>query len=80
MFGSITKYKANIGVGVIVTEDGQKFRFTKDEIVNVNGRVVGHDVDFEIGGIARPKDIILMTGSPWSVFGKAGGKAPRLFS
>lgn len=68
MFGSITKYKANIGVGVIVAEDGRKYRFTGDEIVNPNGRVVGHEVDFEVTGIARPREIVLMAGSPWNAF------------
>jgi len=69
MFGSITKYRAKLGVGVIVAEDGRRYRFKKDQIVNLNGKIVGHEVDFEISNIARPKDIVLMTGSPWTVFG-----------
>ena len=74
MFGSITKYRAKLGVGVIVAEDGRKYRFKKDQIVNLNGKIVGHEVDFEISTVARPKDIVLMTGSPWGVFGSASNK------
>ncbi len=68
MIGSITKFRSKLGVGVIVAEDGRKYRFKKDQIVNMNGRIVGHEVDFEVTGVARPRDIVLMTGSPWSVF------------
>lgn len=74
MHGSITKFKANLGVGVIVAEDGRKYRFKGDEIVNLNGKIVGHEVDFEVNRVARPKDIILLTGTPWSVFGPKARK------
>lgn len=70
MHGQITKFSETVGYGVIEAEDGSKYRFTKDEILNLNGRLVGHSVDFELAA-RQPKDIILMTGSPWTAFGSA---------
>jgi len=67
MYGRITKFSDKVGFGVIEAEDGSKFRFEKTAIKNLNGRLVGHDVDFVVAA-RRPKDIILMTGSPWTVF------------
>jgi hypothetical protein len=48
-----------------------KYRFAKSEIKNLNGHLVGHTVDFLIAA-RRPKDIFLMTGSPWTAFGGNG--------
>ncbi|KAB2941444.1 MAG: hypothetical protein K8F92_20940 [Hyphomicrobium sp.] len=71
MHGRITKFSPKVGFGVIEAEDGAKYRFAKDEVVNLNGKLVGHSVDFLVSA-RRPKDIILMTGNPWTVFG--GGR------
>jgi cold shock CspA family protein len=71
MHGQITKFSDKVGFGVIEAEDGSKFRFAKSEVVNLNGRLVGHTVDFVVAA-RRPKDIILMTGSPWTVFSGHG--------
>jgi len=71
MQGQITKFRSDIGVGVITTRDGNKFRFTKDEVMNLNGRLVGYEVDFLVK-TRKPREIILMTGTPWSVFGRKG--------
>jgi cold shock CspA family protein len=71
MYGRITKFSDKVGFGVIEAEDGSKYRFDKSEIKNLNGRLVGHSVDFLIAA-RRPKDIILMTGSPWTVFSGNG--------
>ena len=71
MHGRITKFSDEVGFGVIEAEDGSKFRFAKTEVLNLNGRLVGHDVDFVVAA-RRPKDIILMTGSPWTAFGGIG--------
>ncbi len=68
MQGRITKFSDKIGFGVIETEDGAKYRFDKSQVVNLNGRLVGHDVDFLVA-TRRPKDIFLMTGTPWTAFG-----------
>lgn len=67
MFGRITKFKKELGYGVIATKNGERYRFKQDSVVNVNGKLVGHEVDFELSG-RKPTDIILMTGTPWDVF------------
>ncbi len=67
MHGRITKFSNKDGFGVIEAEDGSRYRFAPAEIVNLNGKLVGHSVDFVVDA-RQPKDIILMTGSPWSVF------------
>lgn len=71
MHGQIIKFSDKVGYGVIKAEDGSKYRFAKSEVLNLNGRLVGHTVDFLVAK-RRPKDIILMTGTPWTAF---GGKA-----
>jgi hypothetical protein len=73
MLGQITKYRADLGCGVIEAEDGRKFRFIRDAIVNPNAGLVGASVDFLVVG-SRPAEIIMMTGSPWAVF--AGADRP----
>jgi cold shock CspA family protein len=71
MHGRITKFSDKVGFGVIEAEDGAKYRFAKTEVMNLNGRLVGHSVDFVVAA-RRPKEIILMTGSPWTAFGGIG--------
>ena len=68
MHGQITKFSEKVGFGVIEDEDGSKYRFDKSAVMNLNGRLIGHNVDFLVAA-RRPTDIILMTGSPWNVFG-----------
>ena len=67
MHGRITKFSTKDGFGVIESEDGAKYRFAENEVVNLNGKLVGHSVDFLLDA-RRAKDIILMTGTPWTVF------------
>lgn len=67
MQGQITKFRSDIGYGVITAEDGAKYRFAKSEVVNLNGKLVGHEVDFMLDQRA-PRQIILLTGSPFTVF------------
>jgi hypothetical protein len=71
MHGRITKFSDKVGFGVIEAEDGAKYRFAKTEVMNLNGKLVGHSVDFVVAA-RRPKEIILMTGSPWTAFGGIG--------
>jgi hypothetical protein len=68
--GRISKFREDIGIGVIVADDGRKFRFVQSEVLNRNDAVIGQDVDFVPVG-HRPTDIILMSGSPWTAFGAA---------
>lgn len=76
MQGEITKFHDAIGIGVIRAADGRKYRFAGSDIRNPNGRLVGLDVDFVVE-LRSPRDIILLHGSPWSVFAHAGPAAKR---
>jgi cold shock CspA family protein len=69
--GEITKFRNDIGFGIIKSEDGRKYRFTKTEVVNSSDELVGATVDFFVVA-NRPTEIIVMQGSPWTVFGAAG--------
>jgi hypothetical protein len=68
MHGHITKFRDDIGFGVIRGEDGRTYRFSQCQVQNPNGKLVGHDVDFLIESRAA-RDIVLMHGSPWTAFG-----------
>lgn len=77
MHGRIIKFHEDLKVGVIKTADGRKYRFAPDQVVNPNGRFVGYEVDFVKPVAGAPAgDVILLTGSIWSVFAdeKANGK------
>ena len=71
MYGRITKFSDKVGFGVIEAEDGAKYRFDKSQIKNLNGRLVGHSVDFLVA-TRQPKEIFLLTGSPWTAFSGNG--------
>jgi len=70
MQGHITKFHERIGFGVISAADGRRYRFSSADIRNPKSRIVGLDVDFVVES-RTPKDIILLQGSPWTVFGHA---------
>lgn len=70
MQGQITKFRSDIGVGVIAAEDGRKYRFTQSALKNAAVPPVGEDVDFLLVA-RRPAEIIVLTGSPWTAFGPA---------
>lgn len=76
MQGQITKFHESIGFGVISATDGRKYRFSRTDIRNPNGRLVGLDVDFLVESHS-PRDIILLHGSPWTVFGRSSQFATR---
>jgi cold shock CspA family protein len=67
MNGRIIKFRTDLGYGIIQSEDGGKYRFSKEEIRNPNGRLVGYEVDFLLES-RQSKDIFLMYGTPWSAF------------
>ncbi len=78
MQGRIIKFHESLKVGVIKTIDGRKVRFGSNEVVNPNGRLVGHEVDFVAPRPGQtPQDIILLTGSPWTVFSGPGKEAAQ---
>jgi hypothetical protein len=68
MYGQITKFRDDLGLGVIETDSGLKYRFSSTAITNPNGKLVGLDVDFVVES-HKPTDIILLHGSPWTAFG-----------
>lgn len=68
MYGEITKFRKDIGFGVIVAEDGRKFRFADSDILNRAEMREGREVNFEISGL-KPQGIIVIAGSPWTAFG-----------
>lgn len=71
MYGQITKYRDDLGVGVIETDDGRRYRFARHQIKNSADALVGLDVDFVLVA-GRPADIITLSGSPWTAFGCEG--------
>ncbi|MGQ0456452.1 MAG: hypothetical protein ACT4OU_05265 [Hyphomicrobium sp.] len=68
MYGQITKYRREIGIGVIRAEDGRRFLFVGNEIRNLNECLEGREVHFEPGAV-KARDIIVLAGSPWAAFG-----------
>lgn len=68
MYGQITKFRHEIGTGVIRAEDGRKYRFASAELMNGEQELIGHGVDFVLSE-RRPKNIIVLAGSPWTAFG-----------
>jgi hypothetical protein len=68
MQGQITKYRDDIGYGIIETDEGRRFRFSRRQIKNAADGLVGQEVDFVLVA-SRPADIIMLSGSPWTAFG-----------
>ncbi len=68
MYGQVTTYRGDIGVGIIAAEDGRKYRFQRGSLINLRPDLLGLEVDFELSG-RSPKDIIVLAGSPFAVFG-----------
>lgn len=72
MYGQIESFRRDIGCGVIRCEDGTKVRFQRTHLINARDTLVGEEVDFLLDG-RTPRAIIVLAGSPWSVF---AGAAP----
>jgi hypothetical protein len=68
MYGAITKFRSDLGIGVILAEDGSKYRFDTKSILNRRDSLEGEEVHFELGGL-KPREIIVLAGSPWAAFG-----------
>ena len=68
MFGQITKFRDDLGVGVIAAENGRRYRFAKHALVSAARPLVGQDVDFVIVA-SQPSEIIMMSASPFTAFG-----------
>ena len=74
MQGEITKYRDDLGFGVIMTDDGRRYRFARKNIMSTASSLVGQEVDFIISG-RQPAEIIVVSGSPWMAFGGIAGRA-----
>lgn len=70
MYGKITKFRPDLGYGVIKAENGRKYRFARGQVLNSADPLIGEGVDFELVA-SRPAQIIMMAGSPWTAFGTA---------
>ncbi len=71
MYGEITKFRRDLGVGIIRAEDGHSYRFQGGDIRNQLDDLEGYEVHFELGG-RKALDIIVLAGSPWAAFGGIG--------
>ena len=67
MHGTITKFRSDLGIGVIAADNGRKYRFAKSSIISAGDPLIGHTVDFELDA-SRPAHIVMMAGSPWAAF------------
>lgn len=68
MYGAITKFRSDLGVGIIAAEDGRAYRFQRTEILNRRDDLEGEEVYFELGDL-KAREIIVLAGSPWMAFG-----------
>ena len=69
MQGQITKFRDDLGFGVIKTDDGRRYRFAGQQVRNATELKIGHEVDFVLHA-SQPSDIIIMSGSAWFAFGR----------
>lgn len=68
MYGEITKFRSDIGIGIIRAEDGRKYRFDGNDVRNRFADLEGVEVYFETASV-KASDVILLAGSPWTALG-----------
>jgi hypothetical protein len=73
MQGEITKYRDDLGFGVIRAVDGRRYRFARAQVRSSIECLVGQEVDFVLH-TRQPIDIIITSGSPWLAFGGLDGQ------
>ncbi len=66
-YGRIEFFRADFGVGVIKADDGRKYRFQRQDLINAQNDLIGQPVHFAISGLT-PQSIIVLAGSPFAVF------------
>ena len=71
MYGEITKFRRDLGVGVIKAEDGRKYRFERTAILNRRDDLEGQEVYFDPASL-KAREVIVLAGSPWAAFGGIG--------
>ncbi|MBN9263580.1 MAG: hypothetical protein J0I75_03255, partial [Hyphomicrobium sp.] len=64
----------DLGFGVIMTDDGRRFRFARKQVISAAADLVGQEVDFVISA-SQPAEIIVLSGSAWTAFGGIAGTA-----
>jgi cold shock CspA family protein len=74
MQGEITKYRDDLGFGIITADDGRRYRFARKQVISAAADLIGQEVDFVLSA-NQPAEIILMAGSPWTAFGGIAGGA-----
>jgi cold shock CspA family protein len=74
MLGEITKYRDDLGFGVIMTDDGRRYRFARNQVISAAADLVGQEVDF-IMSANQPAEIIVLSGPAWTAFGGIAGTA-----
>jgi hypothetical protein len=74
MQGEITKYRDDLGFGVIMTGDGRRYRFTRKQVMSAAIDLVGKEVDFVLSD-HKPAEIVVVSGSAWLAFGGIAGGA-----
>lgn len=75
MLGQIESFRRDIGAEIIRCEDGRKVRFQRSHLINARESLIGEEVDFLLDG-RTPLQIIVLAGSPWSVFAGAARDFP----
>ena len=71
MYGEIKKFRSDLGIGVIEAENGHKYRFQRDAILNRRDDLEGQEVHFSLSSL-NPREIVVLAGSPWTAFGGIG--------
>lgn len=74
MQGEITKYRDDLGFGIITADDGRRYRFARKQVISAAADLIGQEVDFVLSA-NQPAEIILVSGSPWTAFGGIAGGA-----
>jgi hypothetical protein len=74
MYGQITKFRDDLGIGVIAAENGRRYRFEKTALTAAARPRIGEEVDFLLVA-SRPSQIVLMSGSAWTAFGAICARA-----
>jgi hypothetical protein len=67
MYGQITKFRDDLGIGVIAAENGRKYRFAKTALIAAARACIGEEVDFLLIA-SRPSQIVLLSASAWTAF------------
>lgn len=68
MEGRVTKYYRHLGVGIIAAENGRRYLFRSQQVMNRHLPIADQEVDFVVKS-GRPTQIIVLAGSAWTAFG-----------